>query len=962
MAFSLVPLTALAVEDTGDSLQYEESEEDPGLPESVQQESESDDADETDSSDESTDVIEDGEDETSFVNPSEDENSKEPQNEEEKTEEIELLDEKQEETDEAEWTELSSVSLQYDDRYSLEDLLETSGITEEYAISDIIGTPVSYQVVNGSKTGSLDESVITQESEDSLDVIATGIGTAAVYLIPANQEVTDETTGSTDQREGTESTEDPELTDDSDQTDEPEPVEDGLKVEVTVEPATLTLMYLTGQSNMEGQCSSSTGYELDASIACEEGTVYSTYAPTNSISNSITKLTFGSYCDKDNAEDFVAGSLQSNTSISGEDLTYSLDTLTTKGTGKTGPDSGLAYEWNRLTGDKVWVINTSWSGTNIASWQPGSGSLYIRSEAVWDCVDQVYQAETDAGHYTKGSRLAFWLQGETGDKTKAAADYKSDFSNMYTAMKSTLGLDAMGIIMVRASTGSYTTDDEWEMTGPRIAQYILGGSAGLSGVYVVSNVNEQWVTDAGVKSYFQSAYGGSSLTYPIRNSSKASLPTTVKEVHSDIHYSQIGHNENGITAAYGMYQALAGTESPTGFEWRGEDGKAVTSLTMTYTGDTAFALPIVEPVYTAKKVSYSVSGNAAAYDSSSGIVTATASKNYETSDLIASYNGNKSKVSVTVMTTTDLTSIVGKDYTGIYHDESADVWWYLKNGIIQTKYEGVEQNEYGWWYINNGKVDFSYTGFAENKYGWWYIEKGKVIFSTNSVIQDTNKKIDGTNGWYYVVGGQVQTGYTGVANYSNSSGWWYVKKGKVDFSANTVAKNDYGWWYVLNGKVQFGFSGLANYSNDYGWWYIKDGKVDFSVNTVAQNNYGWWYIKGGKVDFSANTVAQNNYGWWYVTGGKVQFGYTGVGNYSNAYGWWYIKGGKVDFSVNTVAQNTYGWWYVKNGKVDFSFNGIASNAYGSWYIQGGKVNFSYNGTCAYNGIRYTIVNGKVQNR
>ncbi len=276
-------------------------------------------------------------------------------------------------------------------------------------------------------------------------------------------------------------------------------------------------------------------------------------------------------------------------------------------------------------------------------------------------------------------------------------------------------------------------------------------------------------------------------------------------------------------------------------------------------------------------------------------------------------------------------------FTGVANHCNDYGWWYVKNGKVDFSANTVAQNDYGWWYVEGGKVVFSYNGFAQNQYGWWYIEGGKVIFATNSVLEDLNKKIDGTDGWWYVVGGQVQTGFTGVGNYCNDYGWWYIKNGKVDFSANTVAQNNYGWWYVTGGKVQFGFTGLGNYCNDYGWWYIKDGKVDFSANTVAQNNYGWWY----------------------VTSGKVQFGFTGVGNYCNDYGWWYIKDGKVDFSANTVAQNNYGWWYVSDGKVQFGFNGIAQNQYGWWYIKSGKVDFSYNGSVTDNGTRYSVENGKV---
>ncbi|MCD8212290.1 MAG: SH3 domain-containing protein [Oscillospiraceae bacterium] len=277
--------------------------------------------------------------------------------------------------------------------------------------------------------------------------------------------------------------------------------------------------------------------------------------------------------------------------------------------------------------------------------------------------------------------------------------------------------------------------------------------------------------------------------------------------------------------------------------------------------------------------------------------------------------------------------VVNMEYNG------EDGWWYVVDGEVRTDYTGVAShaNAYGWWYIRNGKVDFSYTGLAKNYYGWWYVDGGKVIFAEDSVVQGT---VNGSDGWYEVVGGQVQLDHTGVSNVCNDSGWWYVKNGKVDFSKNSVEQNNYGWWYVNGGKVNFAYTGVGDYSNNYGWWYIKDGKVDFSETSVEQNRYGWWRVVDGKVDFSCNSVEQNQWGWWYLLGGEVQFGYTGVADYANAYGWWYINEGKVDFSVTSVEQNKNGWWYVENGKVIFSYTGWASNRYGSWYCVNGKVDFS----------------------
>ncbi len=260
-----------------------------------------------------------------------------------------------------------------------------------------------------------------------------------------------------------------------------------------------------------------------------------------------------------------------------------------------------------------------------------------------------------------------------------------------------------------------------------------------------------------------------------------------------------------------------------------------------------------------------------------------------------------------------------------------------KGGTGGTDVTKLEKINGVWTYTVNGKPNYKYTGFAANNNGKWYVKDGCVRFDQNTVAKDTTGAIGTKGTWYYVVGSKVQENFTGLANYKNASGWWYIRKGTVDFTANTVAKNKNGWFYVTGGKVQFGFTGLANYKNASGWWYIKDGKVDFTHSGIDKNNNGWWYVKGGKVDFSHNGVDKNKNGWWYIVGGKVQFDYSGVANYKNASGWWCIQNGKVNFSFTGIASNKKGTWYVKNGKVDFSFSGRVRTASGKTYnVTNGK--------------------------
>ena len=170
--------------------------------------------------------------------------------------------------------------------------------------------------------------------------------------------------------------------------------------------------------------------------------------------------------------------------------------------------------------------------------------------------------------------------------------------------------------------------------------------------------------------------------------------------------------------------------------------------------------------------------------------------------------------------------------------------------------------------------------------------------------------------------------------------------GKVNFSFNVLAANNYGVWYCEKGKVQFQKTSVVESKGEYkGWYYVKKGQLQLGHVTVEQNKNGWWYInKNGKVDFSFNGLAANAHGIWYCQKGQVKFEITSVVESKGEYnGWYYVKKGELQKGQITVEQNPYGWWYIdKNGKVDFSFTGIAKNAYGNWYVEKGQVDFKKN--------------------
>ena len=802
-----------------------------------------------------------------------------------------------------------TLTLQYDDYYNISDLIQG------YKVKNIFQQNVtSYQVSGGNKTAWKDSAVLTKLSDTMIR--ATGTGSAIVQL-----DGTGNNSGET------------------------------MLLQVVVEPAPLTLMFLLGQSNMEGMYDSENlTEELSHRVVCQPGTVYSTYLPTYpDWAKKVTGISFSSAGTAENASDYVAGSLTGKTSVSGKTLNYKVDALTSMGTGKVGLDAAVAYQWNQLTGDKVWTVNTAWSATSITEWVPGQDK-YIRTLETARLVRQTYEAEIAAGHYSRGDELIFWQQGEF-DQYVTTVDYEKDFKALHDSLNQEMHPDAWGIITVRFLDNSSTTEENTlYMISPRAVQYGIGAdTSAYKDTFLVSNVNEQWISDEGVRNYFKTAYPSGSFTYPMKNSS-ALLPTALNEIRTGkkYHYSQFGHNENGITAANGMYEALYGKEDAknTTATFKNCYGKGISSITARV-GQDAVLVPVIEPCNQAKTIKYEVQGSAVILDMLHGKVTG---MHLGMAVVYAKDSENHilAKVVVNVKASGNYISEVGYDYTGLYYDNGT--WYYLKNGWVDTSYTGLAENSNGWWYVTKGKIDFSFNGYVQNGNDWWRVENGKVADDVSSVCYGA---VDGQTAWWHVVNGKV-TFDTTVAE--NSNGWWYIANGKVDFNYTGIRSNSNGWWRIENGKVNFNYMGVTN--NENGWWYLENGKVNFNYTGIRSNSNGWWRIENGKVNFNYTGVTNNENGWWYLENGKVNFNYTGIR--SNCNGWWRIENGKVNFDYTGVTNNENGWWYIHGGKVDFSYNGVAQNRYGWWYIRGGKVDFSYNGSVSYNGKKYTVRGGKVQ--
>ncbi len=230
------------------------------------------------------------------------------------------------------------------------------------------------------------------------------------------------------------------------------------------------------------------------------------------------------------------------------------------------------------------------------------------------------------------------------------------------------------------------------------------------------------------------------------------------------------------------------------------------------------------------------------------------------------YDGSKKDPSMTSLAVKkSSTGILGYINKGVVQKSSGsllvsniDGWWYMRNGWKQDTSGLVKIDDKNWYSLVSGRLQVSanetigYTGST-----WVYMKDGISNTGYTGLVQNEN-------GIYWVTNGVINWNYTNIVKDTigvADGGWLYMKNGAFYSSADTVAKNDNGWWKIRDGLVDFNYNGLAK--NDNGWWYISGGAVNFNYNGAVQNEKGIWYVSGGKVDFYFNGAA---YGYYFVGG------------------------------------------------------------------------------------------------
>ena len=302
---------------------------------------------------------------------------------------------------------------------------------------------------------------------------------------------------------------------------------DGQEVLIRVRPAPISLFMITGHSLGAGQCGVAA-----QSVVSEAGQVYSCHK-TASFQEATAEMGIG----------FAAASKPAG-----------IDAFAPGGGGTIGEGSALAWKWNQLTGEKVWVLNAAVGGSVIPEWVKGQ-VYYEPAAAMYRAAAQVLANEVAAGHYKlKNCGIIYHSAANFGYKNVEYTDEIMEFwyDSMYNGFKQDLAIDITGD----------GTPDAIEFIG-----FIPSGAANdnhdkpinyymaLTDTYdcfMLAETMRRWKDNGKPSKYFPA------IEYTETQSEPVSMPATEAEMYAEdnVHFTQVVYNAAGLEIAQNLYNYL----------------------------------------------------------------------------------------------------------------------------------------------------------------------------------------------------------------------------------------------------------------------------------------------------------------------------------------------------------------------------------------------------------------------
>ncbi len=157
-------------------------------------------------------------------------------------------------------------------------------------------------------------------------------------------------------------------------------------------------------------------------------------------------------------------------------------------------------------------------------------------------------------------------------------------------------------------------------------------------------------------------------------------------------------------------------------------------------------------------------------------------------------NRESCKGDYTIALSMDEEKVAKPTGTEFKKEESGKTVLYV-DGEALTEYTGFIYVDDKWYYVQNGVLAEDKRGFVDYEGEKFLVVDGMLDTTANGLVQDPENTYD----WYFCASGQVQSQYTGLAEYDGE--WFYVRDGKLASDLSGWIEYDGHEFNVKNGKV-----------------------------------------------------------------------------------------------------------------------------------------------------------------
>lgn len=269
------------------------------------------------------------------------------------------------------------------------------------------------------------------------------------------------------------------------------------------------------------------------------------------------------------------------------------------GTGRQGTDGAIGYEWNKISGEKIFVLNAAIGGSCVNQWIDGT-PYHINALRLLNAASEVVKNEVTAGHFEykttaiiEFSTANFYYQNVLGNgKNKLEhSEIKEWHDSIWNGFQKgvTVDIDGDGKNDAPSCIGF---NPLWEANASGLnkfnydkhAIYYMGASKEYPHAFIISHDSRAWQTVDGILKTFPE------INYETQ-SAPVKAPTALIDVSADnVHLTQLGYNAQGQEIARNLYAYLTKNNAPKSVLIFNEQGNSINSITVKAGAEFKFAI------------------------------------------------------------------------------------------------------------------------------------------------------------------------------------------------------------------------------------------------------------------------------------------------------------------------------------------------------------------------------------